>query len=93
MQCHQCGTLYTAETRTTEEGLKGKFPDHSKPMIISAKSNKKKHYDKVGNEINPEDKDIIDLIKRGLTVVNYHGEKAQVKSSFLSKIRARIRLY
>ena len=58
--------------------------------IISARK-KKKYYDLEGSKIHAEDKDTIDLVKRGITVIKYHEDKVDaIKPSFLSKIRARI---
>ncbi len=56
-------------------------PLHTKPEIISGKSgamslnSRKKRYDELGNEINPNDKDIMNDIAQGHTIVAYHTDE------------------
>jgi uncharacterized Zn finger protein (UPF0148 family) len=74
--CPQCGSTfaeYDNET-PTEEAMSTKFKK-TKPQIISAKRRKKKYYDQQGNKINPEDKEIMQDIQQGKTVISYHEEK------------------
>lgn len=74
LQCPQCGKRYTSESPApTDEEIKSKH-GQTKPRIITAKTRKKRYFDSSGNEINQDDKDIMNLIAQGYQIKYYHEE-------------------
>lgn|SRR5918995_2228712 len=76
LQCPQCGFQYKEKELPPEEGMKGKFPKQADPKIITAKTKKKKYYDKRGNEINQNDPDIMQNVMKGDSILYYHEKRS-----------------
>ncbi len=73
LQCPSCGKRYSSDSSApTDEEIKSKH-GQTKPRIITAKTKKKKYYDKQGNLIN--DPDLIAEIQRGANVISYYEQK------------------
>jgi uncharacterized Zn finger protein (UPF0148 family) len=76
--CPQCGTSYFEKETAIQDQVKSKHdPTSNQTKIISGKSQKKKYYDKQGNEIT--DPELIQDMIRGLTVISYREEKSSTR--------------
>jgi hypothetical protein len=73
--CTNCGWSYLEKEAPSEEQLRTKFAVGHKTRILTAKTRRKKYYDKQGNEIT--DPDLIANIQRGPNVISYHEEKSR----------------
>jgi hypothetical protein len=76
LQCPLCGSTYSEKEAPNQEGISVKHGQQGQTAIISGKR-KKRYFDKQGNEINPDDKDTLDLIRQGYNITYYHEEKTE----------------
>ena len=70
-QCPECGVRYLESDLVHKTKLQSKRSRHNKSIIGSLKT-PKKYYDKVGNPINTNDKDIMKDLADGNIVKEYH---------------------
>jgi hypothetical protein len=75
LECPKCGFIYLENEAPNEEGIQFQHSNKQQPRIISAKSNKKKYYDKQGNLIT--DPSLIRLAKEGKNILYYNEQKAE----------------
>jgi len=88
LQCPQCGSSFAEHDNEapTEDTLNLKYKK-TKPQIITARKKKKKYYDKQGNLINTDDKEIMQDIASGKTVISYHEEKIGEEKSLRMAVK------
>ena len=73
--CPQCGSSYNVNDANIEQKIIPKFKAvNSGTRIISPKK-KKRYYDTMGHEINPDDKDIMENVMRGDKIISYREDK------------------